>query len=107
MARQKSYDSSESEQRYLAALMQQGKALPEKYRFILFEDKRKVEWVWKNRDGIVSKVCLTQGSGMTQLKMPQPAWATQHTKHQAFTHDLIMVIMGHELDGLSQDRAAL
>jgi site-specific DNA-methyltransferase (adenine-specific)/adenine-specific DNA-methyltransferase len=33
-------------------LIQQGKALPEKYRFILFEDKREVELVWngKTRD---------------------------------------------------------
>jgi len=56
MARQKSYDLSESELRDLAALMQQGKALPEKYRFILFEDKREVELVWngKNRD-----ICTT------------------------------------------------
>lgn len=58
MARQekKSYDLSEAEQRDLVTLIQQGKALPEKYRFILFEDKREVELVWngKNRD-----VCTT------------------------------------------------
>ena len=58
MARQekKSYDLSEAEQRDLVTLIQQGKSLPEKYRFILFEDKREVELVWngKNRD-----VCTT------------------------------------------------
>lgn len=58
MARQdkKTYDLSEAEQRDLFKLIQQGKALPEKYRFILFEDKREVELVWngKSRD-----VCTT------------------------------------------------
>ncbi len=57
MAQQKkSYELSEAEQRDLVTLIQQGKALPEKYRFILFEDKREVELVWngKNRD-----VCTT------------------------------------------------
>jgi len=52
----KSYELSEAEQRDLVTLIQQGKALPEKYRFILFEDKREVELVWngKSRD-----VCTT------------------------------------------------
>jgi DNA modification methylase len=50
------YDLSDAEKRDLIQLIQQGKALPEKYRFILFEDKREVELVWngKNRD-----VCTT------------------------------------------------
>lgn len=54
--RQKSYDLSEAEQRDLMTLLQQGKALPEKYRFILFEDKREIELVWngKSRD-----ICTT------------------------------------------------
>jgi DNA modification methylase len=54
MSRQdkKSYDLSEAEQRDLVILIQQGKPLPEKYRFVLFEDKREVELVWngKTRD---------------------------------------------------------
>ena len=54
MARQpkEAYDLSDAEKRDLIQLIQQGKALPEKYRFILFEDKREVELVWngKSRD---------------------------------------------------------
>lgn len=52
----KSYELSEAEQRDLVTLIQQGKALPEKYRFVLFEDKSEVELVWsgKTRD-----VCTT------------------------------------------------
>ena len=48
MARQdkKAYDLTDAEQRDLIALIQQGRPLPEKYRFILFEDKREVDLVW-------------------------------------------------------------
>src|SRR5450755_1514922 len=58
MARQdkRSYDLSEAEQRDLVTLIQQGKSLPEKYRFILFEDKREVELVW---NGKTRDVCTT------------------------------------------------
>ena len=52
----KAYELSEAEQRDLIALIQQGKALPEKYRFILFEDKREVELVW---NGKTRDVCTT------------------------------------------------
>ncbi|MBI5041773.1 MAG: site-specific DNA-methyltransferase [Gammaproteobacteria bacterium] len=50
------YDLSDAEKRDLIQLIQDGKPLPEKYRFILFEDKREVELVWngKNRE-----VCTT------------------------------------------------
>src|SRR3989344_349976 len=58
MARQpkEAYDLTDAEKRDLIQLIQQGKALPEKSRFILFEDKREVELVWngKNRE-----VCTT------------------------------------------------
>ncbi|NPT58682.1 DNA methyltransferase [Paraburkholderia elongata] len=58
MARQekKSYELSDAEQRDLVTLIQQGKVLPEKYRFILFEDKRDVELVW---NGKTRDVCTT------------------------------------------------
>jgi site-specific DNA-methyltransferase (adenine-specific)/adenine-specific DNA-methyltransferase len=54
--KRKSFDLTDAEQRDLAMLIQQGKPLPEKYRFILFEHKSEVELVWsgKTRD-----VCTT------------------------------------------------
>lgn len=52
----KSYELSEAEQRDLVMLIQQGKALPEKYRFVLFEDKSEVELVW---NGKTRDVCTT------------------------------------------------
>ena len=50
------YDISDAEKRDLIELIQQGKALPEKYRFILFEDKREVELVWNGKS---HDVCTT------------------------------------------------
>lgn len=46
------YELSDAEKRDLIKLIEQGKPLPEKYRFLLFADKREVELVWngKNRE---------------------------------------------------------
>ena len=52
------YELSEAEKRDLTALIQQGKSLPEKYRFILFEDKREVELVWNGKTREVTNVIL-------------------------------------------------
>jgi adenine-specific DNA-methyltransferase len=43
------YELSDTEKRDLIALIQAGKPLPEKYRFLLFEDKREVELVWAGK----------------------------------------------------------
>jgi len=53
------YELSDAEKRDLIQLIQQGKALPEKYRFILFDDKREVELVW---NGKTREVCTTSSS---------------------------------------------
>lgn len=52
----KAYDLADAEKRDLIKLIEQGKALPEKYRFVLFEDKREVELVW---NGKTRDVCTT------------------------------------------------
>jgi adenine specific DNA methylase Mod len=49
-----SYELSEADQRDLFRLIREGKALPEKYRFILFQEKHEVELVW---DGKTRDVC--------------------------------------------------
>ena len=49
-------DLTDAEKRDLVTLIQAGKALPEKYRFVLFEDKREVELVW---NGKTRDVCTT------------------------------------------------
>jgi len=48
------YELSDTEKRDLIKLIEQGKPLPEKYRFLLFEDKREVELVW---NGKTREVC--------------------------------------------------
>jgi len=48
------YDLTETEKRDLIKLIEQGKPLPEKYRFLLFADKREVELVW---NGKTREVC--------------------------------------------------
>ena len=56
MAKGPAYDLTDAEKRDLVQLIQAGKPLPEKYRFILFEDKREVELVW---NGKTRDVCTT------------------------------------------------
>ena len=43
-----------NEIRDIVKLLEAGKPLPDKYRFLLFEDKREVEFVW---NGKTSEVC--------------------------------------------------
>ncbi|MGH8657446.1 MAG: site-specific DNA-methyltransferase, partial [Gammaproteobacteria bacterium] len=50
------YELSDAEKRDLIRLIQEGKPLPEQYRFVLFEDKREVELVW---NGKTREVCTT------------------------------------------------
>lgn len=76
MARQdkKTYDLSDAEQRDLVTLIQQGKPLPEKYRFILFEDKREVELVW---NGKTRDVCTTVLPFQTLEHIDEPRTETK------------------------------
>ena len=53
---QEQYELSDAEKRDLIQLIQQGRPLPEKYRFLLFDDKREVELVW---NGKTREVCTT------------------------------------------------
>ena len=45
---------TDNEIRDINRYLEEGKPLPEKYRFLLFEDKREVELVW---NGKASEVC--------------------------------------------------
>ncbi len=59
MARETSqYDLSDPEKRDLIKLIEQGKPLPEKYRFLLFADKREVELVWNGKSREVCTAIL-------------------------------------------------
>jgi len=67
------YELSDAEKRDLIKLINEGKPLPEKYRFLLFEDKREVELVWngKTRESC-SKI---SGPAHTSLRMNGRAFA--------------------------------
>ena len=52
------YDLSDAEKRDLIKLITEGKPLPEKYRFLLFQDKREVELVWNGKTREVSTTVL-------------------------------------------------
>jgi len=47
-----------NEIRDITRLLEQGKALPDKYRFLLFDDKRQVELVWNGKTDEVTNVVL-------------------------------------------------
>ena len=51
-------DLTDAEKRDLIELIQQGKPLPEKYRFLLFADKREVELVWNGKSREVCTAIL-------------------------------------------------
>ena len=52
------YELSDAEKRDLIKLVTEGKPLPEKYRFLLFQDKREVELVWNGKTREVSTAVL-------------------------------------------------
>jgi len=52
------YELTDAEKRDLIALIQAGKPLPEKYRFLLFADKREVELVWNGKSREVCNAVL-------------------------------------------------
>ena len=61
MARQNEtqrYELTDAEKRDLIKLINEGKPLPEKYRFILFDDKREVELVWNGKSREVCTAIL-------------------------------------------------
>jgi DNA modification methylase len=49
---------TEQEQQEIVRFIEAGKPLPEKYRFLLFEDKREVELVWNGKTGEVCNIVL-------------------------------------------------
>jgi adenine specific DNA methylase Mod len=49
---------TEQEQQEILRFLEAGKPLPEKYRFLLFEEKREVELVWNGKTNEVSSIVL-------------------------------------------------
>lgn len=49
---------TEQEQQEIIRFIEAGKPLPDKYRFLLFDDKREVELVWNGKTNEVCNVVL-------------------------------------------------
>lgn len=49
---------SEQEKQEIVRFLEADKPLPEKYRFLLFDDKREVELVWNGKTGEVCNIVL-------------------------------------------------
>ena len=49
---------SDNEIRDVTRLLDEGKPLPDKYRFILFGDDREIELVWNGKSGDVTNVVM-------------------------------------------------
>src|SRR5665647_3572754 len=49
---------TEQEQQEILRFLEADKPLPDKYRFLLFEDKREVELVWNGKTSEVSNIVL-------------------------------------------------
>ena len=81
MPKPPAYDLSDAEKRDLVKLIQEGRALPEKYRFVLFEDKREVELVWNGKS---NEVCTAVLPFQTLEHVDEPR---KETKHQAELFD--------------------
>jgi hypothetical protein len=49
---------TEQERQEVTRFIEAGKPLPDKHRFLLFEDKREVELVWNGKTNVVTNVAL-------------------------------------------------
>jgi site-specific DNA-methyltransferase (adenine-specific)/adenine-specific DNA-methyltransferase len=69
------YELTDAEKRDLIKLTNQGQPIPEKYRFLLFEDKREVELVW---NGKTREVCTAILPFQTLEHIDEPRREKQH-----------------------------
>lgn len=84
------YEFSDAEKRDLIKLIEQGKPLPEKYRFLLFADKREVELVW---NGKTREVCTAILPFQTLEHIDEPR------KEKAAESELSLDTSGRQIKG--------
>ncbi|RZV38324.1 MAG: site-specific DNA-methyltransferase [Candidatus Acidulodesulfobacterium acidiphilum] len=76
---------AESEKREIVQFIEKDKPLPDKYRFLLFDDKREVELVWNGKTEDVSNIVLPF-QVIEQIDEPRPE-KPEDTKSQLFLFD--------------------
>ena len=88
---------SDQERQEVMRYLEADQPLPEKYRFLLFEDKRQVELVWNGKTNTVCNVVLPFQT-IEQVDEPraeQPLDATEELQTDLFSTDL----RGRQLKG--------
>ena len=89
------YDLSDAEKRDLIELIQRNQPLPEKYRFVLFEDKREVELVWNGKTRDVCTTVLPFQSlehidePRVETKRQEDLFDSRGRQHKGWTNKLI------------------
>jgi len=85
---------TDNEIRDITNLLEQGKPLPEQYRFLLFEDKREVELIW---NGKTNEVCNVVLPFQTIEQVDEP----RSEKEMRLQADLFDTATGRQLAGWS------
>ena len=83
---------SDNEIRDITGLLEEGKPLPDKYRFMLFGDDREIELVWNGKSGDVTNVVLPFQT-IEHIDEPRPE------KDVAAQPDLFDLATGRQLKG--------
>ena len=78
---------TEQEQQEVVRYLEQGKPLPDKYRFLLFEGKREVELVWNGKTSEVCNLVLPFQS-IEQVDEPRAESDKKKKDGQGFLFDL-------------------
>ncbi len=85
---------TDNEIRDITRLLEQGKPLPDQYRFLLFEDKREVELIW---NGKTNEVCNVVLPFQTIEQVDEP----RSEKEMRLQADLFDTATGRQLTGWS------
>jgi site-specific DNA-methyltransferase (adenine-specific)/adenine-specific DNA-methyltransferase len=85
-----SYELTDAEKRDLIKRIEQGKPLPDKYRFLLFDDKREVELVW---NGKTREVCTAILPFQTLEHIDEPR------KEKSGNQELALDTVGRQVKG--------
>ncbi len=88
---------SDNEKRDVIKYLESGKPLPDKYRFLLFDDDREVELVWNGKTEEVSSIVLPfqtiehidEPRSEAEIKMQQTLFDTSGHQIQGWTNKLI------------------
>ena len=78
------------EQQEIIGYIEADKLLPDKFRFLLFEDKREIELVWSGKSSEVSSIVLPFQDWMAPIRrvatLAAPPHLTQLREHSVLRH---------------------